>query len=338
MSSSRKAFTLIELLMVIAIMFLLITLAIVAFGGVRASANRTASLNSVRQMAMGFNSYAADHDGRFMPGYLAESTINLDGDPRDINIVATLPNGSKLKFDTDICNGDICDRSSWVWRLTPYVGESWETFFTDYRSPRLMTRLTAEFESDIYGPPSASGSGFGISDIPSFGMNTVFIGGDSYHGGPAVTDRNPWSPTDPNNVLAATRLSAVINPAKIILFGASMRTPDSPDPSGREYNLNFGSPDLRPPYLDYDNDTGQGVGASQQWAFGTDDADKNLIINAGGSFTNAGGWPIARHGNDLVPIAHLDGSVETIDRYLMGNEFSGSMWSPRVVGRTVVQD
>ena len=74
MAAQRKAFSLLELLLVIAIMFLLITIAIVAFGGARESANRTASLNALRQMTAGYNSYATDHRGRFMPGYLDVGT------------------------------------------------------------------------------------------------------------------------------------------------------------------------------------------------------------------------------------------------------------------------
>ena len=144
-------------------------------------------------------------------------------DPTDIEIVARLSNDARLNRITDSCSGGRCDRSSYVWRLTPYLSEHWGTMYVDYRNDELNNALVKEFDNNIYGPGTIAADGFGISEIPSFGMNSVFIGGDSFHGGNDITNRNPWSPTDPNDVLAATRLSEVKNPSRIILFASSMR-------------------------------------------------------------------------------------------------------------------
>ena len=54
------------------------------------------------------------------------------------------------------------------------------------------------------------------SRTPAFGMNSIFVGGDSKHGGNYVTSRNPWTGSA-GEVLAATRMSEVKNPSKLIV-------------------------------------------------------------------------------------------------------------------------
>ena len=107
MMPRRTAFTLLELLVVIAIMFGLITIAVVSFSGVRAVANRTASLNALRQMAAGFNSYASDHSGRFLPGYVAEAEMaTLSPNVRDHEpTIALTPGGDGFGFYRVIASG-----------------------------------------------------------------------------------------------------------------------------------------------------------------------------------------------------------------------------------------
>ncbi|MCZ6836351.1 MAG: type II secretion system protein [Planctomycetota bacterium] len=326
MSHSRKAFSLLELLLVIGVMFLLISIAVVAFSGVRASANRTASLNALRQMATGFNSYATDHRGRFMPGYLAESELEL------LTIKTEMPNGTSIDF-SDCVSGD-CDASSWVWRLSPYVGNAWDTFYLDYSDKNLKEKLSQHLEGSlpIYGPATASGTELPISEIPSFGMNSIFIGGDSAHGGGAITDKNPWTPIDADQVLAATRLSEILNPSRVILFGACMASPASPYSSGSEYNEIFGSAELRAPFLQFDS-VGMGIG-DPQWEIV--EATGGLIAENGGNFDEGGGWPIDRWGGELVPVVHIDGSVVAEQRGRMAND--GSLWSPKVISPARQQD
>ena len=176
---------------------------------------------------------------------------------------------------------------------------------------------------------------FGISEVPAFGMNSVFIGGDSRHGEALIQNQNPWSPTVPGEYLAALRLSEVKNPSRVIVFGSSMRDPEATGPDGSRFNLFFGSPELRPPYLQYDLN-GQGIGA-QQWEVSSVAPNNRNIVAAGtASFANGGGWPIARWGKDLVPVAHLDGSTIAVDRYRMAKD--GSMWSPFVTAPARRQD
>jgi prepilin-type N-terminal cleavage/methylation domain-containing protein/prepilin-type processing-associated H-X9-DG protein len=59
----RRAFTLVELLAVIAILALLLGLLLPAIGGVRARARATVSMSNLRQWGVGFGSFSADRKG-----------------------------------------------------------------------------------------------------------------------------------------------------------------------------------------------------------------------------------------------------------------------------------
>lgn len=64
----RSGFTLLELLVVLAIIAVLVGLILPAVQGVRAAAIRTKNFNQLRQIGLGLHSYASDHGGR-LPAY-----------------------------------------------------------------------------------------------------------------------------------------------------------------------------------------------------------------------------------------------------------------------------
>ena len=228
-------------------------------------------------------------------------------------------------MDPPLCDGDgRCDASAYVWRLAPYLDHNWKMYFTDYRSKALISQLDEEFGQERYGPGSIGASELGISACPSFGLNSIFVGGDDFHGAAPLIAQNPFSPADPDVVIAATSASQVRNPGRLTVFGATMAADQPSSPPIPD--LVFGNPELRPPFTAIDS-TGLGVSSTRQWEI---DAEGTIVPTDPAAFSNGGGWPVGRWGEDKIPLGKLDGSVEVVDRYELSRDMS--RWSPFATG------
>jgi len=335
---ARRGFTLMELILTVGIIALLASLVIVALGGVRAAGNRAQSSNALRQMAFAYTGYSTEHRQTLMPGFATGPRL------KSLGINPRLPGGSFLDpalSPSSVANPPtVSDASSYVWRLAPYLSGDWEAMFVDYRSRELIGRLNAEITGErdpageeAYGPATALGADIGASRVPAYGLNSVFLGGDDYHGGSDVTDRNPWD--NPGNAIAATRFSQVRNPTRVTLFApvVSWGEQDAKPandllPNAPVSDIFFGYPELRPPMLSWTPGTS---GAMQpqmlQWRLRGDG-----MIEAQGDFARGGGWPIVRSGQDEVPVAHLDGSVTTETLLNLSKDLR--LWSPFESGFT----
>jgi len=339
MARTRNAFTIVELLLVIAIIALLIGLVIVAMGGVRNSANRTESANALRQMIAGYNAYSADHRQTLMPGYIDSGLIGNGPGQLDLTV--------RIAGVSDPLNAE--DSAGYVWRMAPYLDNAWRTLMTDYRSRGLLTRMTGEFDGDtvpdpVYGPGTVQGpNDLGIGGVPSFGLNSIFVGGDTSHGGSAVVSQHPWSGPEgfertirERERLAATRLSEVRNPAQLIVFGPVARAnadagAGETDPYEAAINDVFlGYVELRAPYTQQVNADSTTAWTNQQWEVGT---GGKIVATSSGSYGGGGvgaGLPIVRWGTTQYPVANLDGSTSIEDIGVLSNDMR--RWSPFTVG------
>ena len=77
--SRKNAFTLIELLVVIAVIAILLAILLPALSRVREQGKRAVCMNNVKQMAVAWNLYADDYDGRIVNGNTTLGTFNRDG-------------------------------------------------------------------------------------------------------------------------------------------------------------------------------------------------------------------------------------------------------------------
>jgi type II secretory pathway pseudopilin PulG len=315
MSPHSRAFTIVELLVSISVIFILITALFVAFKAVRQAADRTDTSGALRQMIFAYNSYSNEHKGRLMPGYVDQAMIGAGQDQLDL--VAKLSTGFKL---------DEADTQSYVWRLAPYVDNVWQTYMTDYRDPDVENRLEEEFKTPngdgVYGPDSDPDT-IGIAEMPSIGLNSIYAGGDTTHGGGAASPaiNSPWllqaGVLIPNpNKIAAVRQTEVKNPPKFIIFAPSQQ---EPPPVITGISSILGYCELRPPIIK--------VGGTDviQWQFATTGINEGKI-EATGFFGSRGGWILDRTGADKAPVANLDGSVtvEQLNRLAVEQD----RWNP----------
>lgn len=337
MSNRNRAFTLVELLLVIAVLFVLVGLLVVSLRGARNAANRTESSNALRQMMAGYSAYSADNRQTLMPGYVDASLI---GDlPVQINLRPRMADGEMFASANDI--------SSYVWRLAPYLDHEWRTMMVDYRNPSLMIQMNQEHEQGTFGPGGINAppteARIGIASVPSFGLNSIFVGGDSSHGGANVWINSPFRNPPPQR-LAAQRLSEVRNPSQLIVFGpvAAASDQDLPpgqiDPYLRQVKSSWiGYPELRAPALVSNADWS--CWSKHQWqlgdkgrvAWGTAVADGFRTSGVPGTVpVGVGGLPIVRWGTTQYPVGHLDGSTEMTDLAAIAADMR--RWSPFVTG------
>ncbi|MCX5643872.1 MAG: prepilin-type N-terminal cleavage/methylation domain-containing protein [Phycisphaerae bacterium] len=76
----RNAFTLIELLVVIAVIAVLMAILMPALSRAREQGKRAACLNNLRQLALSWNLYADDCDGKIINGNTAQGTPTVNRD------------------------------------------------------------------------------------------------------------------------------------------------------------------------------------------------------------------------------------------------------------------
>lgn len=81
-SAPRRAFTLIELLIVIAIISLLAAMLFPVFASARDKARQTSCTNNLKQIYLGYRMYGQDYDGSFPTTVLGNSQTRAASDPR----------------------------------------------------------------------------------------------------------------------------------------------------------------------------------------------------------------------------------------------------------------
>jgi len=309
-----RAFTLIELIIVMAIIALLIGLVLLAMGGVSDSAMRADSANALRSMMRGYISYAGDNRQTLMPGYL---------DPNDITIGSTAP--GKMRFDvTDIEGNSLSpeDAASYVWRLLPYLDNEWATLLVDYGSGGVEAKIQTEINDNVYGPATIDADAdIGLGMQPAFGLNSIYVGGDGVHGGPDAVNRSPWNAAaDPDIAkIAATRTSEVRSPGELIVFAPNRQANDSMIPAFLDsFDVTWGYVELRPPYI---NTPPEDEG-SDTVAFGDPHWEVNRRqrgeVATAGEFSAGGGIPFARWSDNTMPTGRFDGSTSTADINALG--------------------
>jgi prepilin-type N-terminal cleavage/methylation domain-containing protein len=81
-TSSASGFTLVELMIVVAMIAVLVTITVTVSLSFRKLADRTSAMNAMRQIQMANISYATEHKGSFVPPVVTQE--NADGEPTGV--------------------------------------------------------------------------------------------------------------------------------------------------------------------------------------------------------------------------------------------------------------
>jgi prepilin-type N-terminal cleavage/methylation domain-containing protein len=293
----RRAFTLVELLVVIGIIALLISILLPSLNKARQQAANVKSLAAIRQLTVAYLDYAQASRGTLLPGYLPEKTP-LGNDP------------------------DVFDRQSgytfvgraarqWPWRLSTTNHALWSTL-----RPTL-SRVDLPLSTDSL--TDADSKAYTAALYPSFGLNTVYLGGHAPNlmtdvGGAKDYYRGVTADARPNvGKHVAFKLNEVRTPAKQIVFVETIIANGSgPIDKGDPTALNG---------LHYVNAPFNDAASGPYW--NVVDGKANMLIAA--STKRVLGLPGSRNGKQ-IPVSFLDGHAEarTIDKLTDMTE-----WAPR---------
>ncbi len=140
------AFTLIELLIVIAVIAILAALVIRVSSQLSRSAESTHESGALRQLLTAYTSAATDNKGKLISGY-----SNGEGEK------VFDPNGETVHWPAS---------GRYVWRLLPFLDNSLDTLYPN-RQQEVLSQVS---ETDCYT--------YVMSLFPSFGLNSEWLGGD----------------------------------------------------------------------------------------------------------------------------------------------------------------
>ncbi len=183
----RRGFTLVELLVVLAVVATLLGILLPALSAARTTGRRTQEMAAARDLMVAWNLYADEHDDRVLPGYRS----GLDA--WDLE-------GNLLDGDAD----SILTRR-YVFRILPYLGRDLRFLYTGDR--REIVEDLEQTTGEDYE--------YFMSLAPSLGINATWVGGDENELG---FDRQLEKIF---GQFVVTRRSQVRSPWQLMVFGSA---------------------------------------------------------------------------------------------------------------------
>lgn len=199
----RRGFTLVELLVVIAVVALLVGVLLPALGHARKCALFTGELSAGRQMLTGYTMYTGDNDDRLMVGYpsaemLQRGVVRARDEAGDrIDRMAGVPIAAAQRY---------------TWRLLPYLDFQIKGLYRDGDTVENLRGNTRDYT-------------YAVSVAPRMGLNQAFMGGSADSGDPLGYAHNPGLEDQIRSVWGnswyARRMADVRRPSLQIVFAQS---------------------------------------------------------------------------------------------------------------------
>lgn len=152
MNRTQKGFTLVELLVVVAVIALLLGIVIPGMDQVRELARQVKGMSDQRQILLGYATHSHDRRNELLFGYAPYSV-----------------NGEVVTVTTDGRTYSPPVVNRYPWRLSPYVADVWDVLYSHSGAPDLPS--THDSDSEAFS------KAYELSVSPSFGINSVYVGG-----------------------------------------------------------------------------------------------------------------------------------------------------------------
>ncbi|MBC24333.1 MAG: hypothetical protein CMJ32_10515 [Phycisphaerae bacterium] len=194
-SRGNAAFTLVELLVVIALIAILAAIAVPTVQSVRQAATRSSEMSAARSLITAWAQYSFDNKGQLLPGH----KTGLD---------ATDEHGNSIP---SIAIEEVAAR--FPWRIAPYLGSNLSALYSGEQASELQEMSEQDYASFVYQ----------LSLFPSFGLNSCWVGGD--------TTTGAWNPAfiSAFGQYYASRMSSIRNPSRLLVFGSGRALTNSPE-------------------------------------------------------------------------------------------------------------
>lgn len=187
-----RAFSLVELLVVIAIVGVLVSVLVPALAKARASGRAARELSVAHQLLTAFTVYSNDFNDAVLPGYPPASWVS---------------SGQVTNRAGQPLFGEVAQR--YPWRLAPYLGVQLRGLYDD---PQL---LQAIFDQEPVYQVNGRDADYVVSLFPSFGMNIAFVGGSDRHEQFTTISRRVFGR------VALERLADARRPGQVIAFASA---------------------------------------------------------------------------------------------------------------------
>jgi len=314
-SPDPRAFTIVELLVVVGIIALLMGILVTGVRGAIGSARKTRELNGLRGVYAAWYQYANTYEEQLLPGFLDEAT--------QVNWKVKYTNMSSANLNSSLTQ-------TYPWRLARFMDDPYGVMISYIEAESADANSNASGEWDgAPDHPSWMATAFGapgstLALQPAFAYNAFYIGGwyktANNVSSPTYADAG-WTTADGSAVtgrLVCTRLANISRTSDVIVFASSsLRAPGNYRPGLNPEDRIPGNSWIVPPMLGSIAVWEPFMGTQQSITMADSEGGTAAFMHQSG-MTDSGvlqvnvaqGVPVRRH-NQLVATVKADGSTES---------------------------